>query len=327
MVYTDATYKPSPVIVLDMKLRNVLLGAAGTLGATVATNRYLRADPATFDPFLDGEQGTYRWRGFDIAYTEMGDPEHPDLLLFHGINAAASNHEFFRVASELSEEYHVIAPDLPGFGHSDRPPLLYSASLYETFVADAIEDLGENPVVVGSSLSGAYAALAAREVEVKRLVLVCPTTSTGSGQRGWLRGLIRSPVVGEGLFNLLVSKGSLQYFNADHGYYDPALLPEEVIDYEWETAHQPGARFAPASFAGGFLNPEEDLTAVLQSVDAPVTLVWGRNAETTPLETGRELAEDADTDLVVFDRAKLLPHAEHPAEFVEVVSWTVAPDQ
>ncbi|ERH10057.1 MAG: putative hydrolase or acyltransferases (alpha/beta hydrolase superfamily) [halophilic archaeon J07HX64] len=310
-----------------MKLRTALLGAAGTVGATVLANRSLRSRADEFEPFLDGEQGTYRWRGFDVGYTEMGDPEDPDVLLLHGISAAASSHEFHRIAGPLSDDYHVLAPDLPGFGHSDRPPLLYSASLYETFVADVIADLtDEQPLVVASSLTGAYTAIAAGEVGVGRLVLVCPSDSTGGEQRVWLRGLLRTPVLGETAFNLTVSKGALQYFNTDHSYYNPDALPDEVVEYEWQTAHQPGARFAPASFVAGFLDPEMAVEDALAELDAPVTLVWGRNSDLAPLAEGRAIAEVGDTDLVVFDRAKLLPHAEHPEPFLEVVRGEVAPE-
>lgn len=303
-----------------MKLRNVLAGTLGAVGIAALANRHLSSRARAFEPFLDGEQGTYRWRGFDIAYTELGDPEDDDVLLFHGTSAAASNHEYAHVAEQLSEDYHVIAPDLPGFGHSDRPPLLYSASLYTTFVADAIEDLTDQPpIVVASSLTGSYAALAAEKADIERLVLVCPTDTAIDGRRPSLRALLRSPIVGTGLFNLMVSKPAIRYFNSDHGYYDEGNLSAEVVDYEWLTAHQSGARFAPASFASGFLNPDTALEDALTAVDVPVVLVWGRNAETSPLEDGRELAEVADTGLVVFDRAKLLPHAEHPEEFVTVV--------
>jgi len=311
-----------------MKLRNVLGAAIGAVGTTAATNRLIRSRVGTFEPFLEGDQGTYRWRGFDVTYAELGDPADEDLLLFHGISAASSNHEFERIAGRLAESYHVIAPDLPGFGHSDRPPLLYSKSLYTTFVEDAIQDLSDGiPVVVASSLTGSYAAAAARETDVASLVLICPTDTTMGGGQVWLRALFRSPVVGEGLFNLLSSRASIRYFNADHGYYDVANLTDDVVDYEWTTAHQPGARFAPASFVSGFLDPEEDLEETLSGVDAPVTLVWGRDADITPLSRGREIAEAADTGLIVFDKAKLLPHVEHPEKFVDVVAEEVPVQQ
>jgi len=51
----------------------------------------------------------------------------------------------------------------------------------------------------------------------------------------------------------------------------------------------------------------------------PVTLVWGREAEINPLSEGRDLAEEADARLVVVDYARLLPHAEHPDEFLDAV--------
>ena len=310
-----------------MKLRNVLVAAAGTVGATTLANRLLASQAEEFEPLLPGDQGTYRWRGFDVAYTELGDPEDDDVLLFHGISAASSNHEFWAVAEALSEEYHVIAPDLPGFGHSDRPPLLYSGSLYTTFVRDAIEELGDEPVVVGSSLTGAYVAKATADVDVEEAILICPTETTMGERRVWLRALLRSPVVGQGLFNLMVSKRGIEYFQADHGYYDMEAYTAEMLDYEWLTAHQPGARFAPASFVSGFLDLDEDLGELLSAVEAPVTLVWGRNAETVPLSRGRSLAEEVDAGLIVFDRAKLLPHAEHPEQFVGVVTGEVAVDR
>jgi pimeloyl-ACP methyl ester carboxylesterase len=307
-----------------MKLRNILGVAAGTVGLTAAANRLLTARSEDFEPFLDGDHGTYRWRGFDIGYTETGDPEDQDVLLFHGINAAGSSHEFWRIFEALGEEYHVIAPDLPGFGHSDRPPLLYSASLYTTFVGDAIDDLtDEPPLVVASSLTGSYAALAARDHEVRELVLICPTDSSMGNRNVWLRSLLRAPLVGQGLYNLIASKFSIRYFHDDHGYYDMDNLTDDVVDYEWESSHQPGSRFAPASFVSGFLDPTDDLGDALAELDAPVTLVWGRDADITPLSDGHDLAERADARLVVFDDTLLLPHVEHPERFIELVSGKV----
>lgn len=311
-----------------MKLRNLLGVGAGTVGLTALANRLLTARSGDFEPYLDGDHGTYRWRGFDVSYTEAGDPEDQDLLLFHGINAAASSHEFWAVFDDLAAEYHVIAPDLPGFGHSDRPPLLYSASLYATFLTDAIEDLSdEPPVVVASSLAGSYAAMAARKSEVKELVLACPTDTSMGGGRTWLRALMRSPVLGQALYNLSVSKFSIRYFHDDHGYYDMNNLPDDIVDYEWQSAHQHGARFGPASFVSGFLDPDKDIGDALEAVDAPVTLVWGRDADITPLEDGRELAERVDARLVVFDNTLLLPHVEHPDDFLDVVRRKVEVEQ
>ncbi len=308
-----------------MKLRSVAAGAIGMAGATALTNRALRRRAREFNPFLVDTHAVYPWRGFDVAYAEAGDPSDRDLLLLHGINAAASNHEFWRIFDLLADEYHVVAPDLPGFGHSDRPALLYSASLYRTFVEDAITELTDgSPIVVGSSLTGAYVARAANSVKVDQLILVCPTDTTMGERSTPRRALLQSPLIGQGLFNLLVSKPALQRFHADHGYYDMANLTPAVLEYEWQSAHQPGARYAPASFVSGHLDPDGTLEPDLAAVECPVTLVWGRDADLPPLSVGRELAEQSNARLVVFDDARLLPHVEHPNSFRSVVRERIA---
>lgn len=302
-----------------MKLRRLAGGAAAALGLAAVANRTLAGRAGSLDPPLSGRQHTYRWRGIDVSYTEAGDPDDPDLLLIHGVNAAASSREFAEVFDSLSEEYHVVAPDLPGFGRSGRPPLLYSGSLYAEFVTEFARDTTEDAACLASSLSGAYAVEAASEVEFSRLLLICPTATTMPTQRPGLRSLLRAPVVGTALYNLITSKPSIRYFNADHGYYDVDNLSEETLEYEWRTAHQTGARYAPASFIGGFLDRPIDLGKELAELDVPTTLFWGREADITPLRQGRTLAETADVRLVVIDRARLLPHVEHPREFVGAV--------
>jgi len=302
-----------------MKLTRAAAAVAGGLGSAALANRLLAWKAGDLDPALEGHQETYRWRGFDVAYAEAGDPEDPDVLVLHGIHAAASNKEFDQIWSQLAQTHHVIAPDLPGFGRSDRPPLTYSAALYGAFVADFAEDATDDAACVASSLTGAYAALAQRQAApFSRLLLVCPTADTGP-RRTWLRSLFRSPLVGQTLFNALVSKRSLHWFDNRDAYSSEVSYTEHDVGYQWETAHQPGARFAPASFVSGYLDPDADLGAELAEVDVPVTLVWGREATVTPLDYGEKLAERADAKLVVFDDARLLPHAEHPGPFLDVL--------
>ena len=301
-----------------MKLGRTLGSIALGLGGIIAANRTLRQRPDDLEPPLSGEQQRFRWRGIDVAYTEAGDPDNRDLVLLHGINAAGSSGEFRAIFDDLAEAYHVIAPDAPGYGRSDRPPLKYSPALYEDFIADFLATFDE-PAVIASSLTGSYAAVAARETPVSSLLLVCPTTTGGpEPPKGWLFSALRSPVLGEALFNLVVSKPAIRYFNADHGYYSDAYPEREWETYEWQTTHQPNARFAPASFIAGYLNTDVDLGATLRSLDVPVTLVWGRESTVTPLSDGRDLAEAADATLVVFDDTMLLPHVEFAAQFVDV---------
>ncbi|KAB1192117.1 alpha/beta fold hydrolase [Haloferax sp. MBLA0076] len=308
-----------------MKFRRAIGLAAAGVGLAAAANAALSNRVGPLEPPLSGDQRTYRWRGMDVSYVEAGDADAPTLVLLHGINAAGSSGEFREVFDELAEDHHVVAPDLPGFGLSDRPELYYSPALYEDFVGDFLAEY-DDPAVVASSLTSAYTAAAASrdDVSVSRLVLVCPTARGGPEPKEWLRELVRAPVVGEALFNVVASRPSIQYFNDDHGYYDASNASDDWEDYEWRTAHQPGARFAPASFISGYLNSDIDLAAALSDLGVPTTLVWGRESDITPLKDGRELAEAADCTLVVFDDAMLLPHVEFPNAFVEAVRDALA---
>jgi len=55
----------------------------------------------------------------EIFYREAGDPLHPTVLLLHGF--PTSSHMFRDLITELADEYHLIAPDYPGYGFSSMP--------------------------------------------------------------------------------------------------------------------------------------------------------------------------------------------------------------
>jgi pimeloyl-ACP methyl ester carboxylesterase len=57
--------------------------------------------------------------GLKIFYREAGDASSPKLILLHGF--PASSHQYRNLIPALAKEFHVIAPDYPGFGNSDMP--------------------------------------------------------------------------------------------------------------------------------------------------------------------------------------------------------------
>jgi pimeloyl-ACP methyl ester carboxylesterase len=58
--------------------------------------------------------------GLNIFYRESGPADAPTVVLLHGF--PSSSHMFRELIPLLSDRYHVIAPDYPGFGYSDAPP-------------------------------------------------------------------------------------------------------------------------------------------------------------------------------------------------------------
>src|ERR1700752_915553 len=57
--------------------------------------------------------------GLSIFYREAGPRDAPTLLLLHGL--PSSSRMFEPLFARLSDRYHLVAPDYPGFGHSDWP--------------------------------------------------------------------------------------------------------------------------------------------------------------------------------------------------------------
>jgi len=57
--------------------------------------------------------------GSKIFYREAGPVDSPTILLLHGF--PTSSHMFRNLILALADHYHVVAPDLPGFGFSDAP--------------------------------------------------------------------------------------------------------------------------------------------------------------------------------------------------------------
>ncbi|WP_299590509.1 alpha/beta hydrolase [uncultured Tateyamaria sp.] len=55
----------------------------------------------------------------DIFYRETGDPANPTIVMLHGF--PSSSHQYRNLLRDLSADYHVIAPDYPGFGASEFP--------------------------------------------------------------------------------------------------------------------------------------------------------------------------------------------------------------
>jgi pimeloyl-ACP methyl ester carboxylesterase len=62
---------------------------------------------------------TVKVDGLSIFYREAGPKDAPTILLLHGL--PSSSRMFQSLLTRLSDSYHLIAPDYPGFGHSDWP--------------------------------------------------------------------------------------------------------------------------------------------------------------------------------------------------------------
>src|SRR5208283_2523108 len=85
-----------------------IFGSAGATSVVAASE----ASPMVF-------YRTVKVDGLSIFYREAGRPDAPTLLLLHGFPSSSRMYE--PLLDRLSAHYHLVAPDYPGFGHSDAP--------------------------------------------------------------------------------------------------------------------------------------------------------------------------------------------------------------
>jgi pimeloyl-ACP methyl ester carboxylesterase len=86
----------------------------------------------------DAKYRSIEVQGINIAYREAGDATKPAIVLLHGF--PTSSHMFRELIPQLADQYHVIAPDYPGFGDSDMPALDDFDYSFENY-ANVIDEL------------------------------------------------------------------------------------------------------------------------------------------------------------------------------------------
>jgi pimeloyl-ACP methyl ester carboxylesterase len=80
--------------------------------------------------------------GVEIFYREAGPIDAPTLVLLHGY--PTSSHMYRNLINDLSDKYHLVAPDYPGYGRSEQPPMAdfeYSFENYATIVEELLKHL------------------------------------------------------------------------------------------------------------------------------------------------------------------------------------------
>jgi pimeloyl-ACP methyl ester carboxylesterase len=180
----------------------------------------------------------------------------------------------------------VYALDLPGYGVSARSDRTYSPELFTEAVLALLQRLDEPADVVALSLSSEFAARAARRApdRVRSLTLISPTgfsSSTGSdggdtssGFGDTVHSVLAFPLWARPLFDLLTTRASIKYYLQKSFV---GAVPEDMIDYAYATAHQPGAEHAPLYFLSGKLFTPRVRTAIYDDVTQPTLVLYDQD--------------------------------------------------
>ncbi len=213
---------------------------------------------------------------------EAGRENADILLLVHGLGHEAST-IWEPFVPELAAHFHVIAPDLPGFGRSSRANKLYSPDNYAQFLYWLMGRFPGKPIyLVGHSLGGAISLnVAARYDErLARLILV---DSVGMLHRlavsqHFVRDLIRLdlPFFSTEVESRLGRIAGMILEKTSRVPLDPDLVLATAATREKFLGADPGQIAALALV-------QTDFTGMLSSVNVPVWLIWGDQDQIAPL--------------------------------------------
>lgn len=261
-----------------------------------------------------------RTGAFNTNVHDLGSsaPGQPPVLFVHGSGPGVSAWANWRLALPvIGQQRRVIAPDMVGFGYTDRPVGI--AYTMDTWVQQALDlmDALEVPQVdlVGNSFGGALSlALAIRAPQrVRRLVLMgsvgVPFAITPGLDAVW--GYQPS---------LAQMKGLLDIFA-----YSRALVTDELAQLRYEASIRPGFQ---ESFAAMFPAPRQRWVDSMVSSEADIralpheTLIMhGREDEVIPLQNSLTLSQwIPNSQLHVFGHCGHWTQIEHAARFARLVT-------
>uniref|UniRef100_A0A7N0ZZF0 AB hydrolase-1 domain-containing protein n=1 Tax=Kalanchoe fedtschenkoi TaxID=63787 RepID=A0A7N0ZZF0_KALFE len=293
----------------------------------------------------------YKGNAINIYYEEHAkDGAEPakNILMVPTISDVSTVEEWRLVAEDLVQReggvnWRATIVDWPGLGYSGRPKMEYDADVMERFLADFINapdspvNSRENDLVV---FGGGHAATIAVRAAGKGLVkpaaiaAVAPTWAgplpivfgRDSGMESryeFLRGTLRAPALGWMMYNVLVSnEKAIQSQYKSHVYADPSNVTPAIIESRYALTKQKGARYVPAAFLTGLLDPvktREEFLQLLAELEGKM-LVLVVSSKGSPRRSKAEMealrGAKGVTKFVEVVGA-LLPHEEYPTVVAE----------
>lgn len=250
---------------------------AGLIFVLIGSAALLYLSPATL---LAGLQMVERHRAglmlkqasvgdLNIHYYEGGPSNAETILMVHGF--AANKDNWLRFARYLSQDYRVIALDLPGFGASSKPTGSYDIGTQTERLASVIDTLGITQLhLIGNSMGGHISALyAARYPQKTRSLALLNNAGISSPQPSELRQRLQ-----RGEPNPLVVRSPEDFQRLlDFIFVQPPYLPQSLKGYFAEQAISNSAHYDQvfAHLTERYIALEPQLEKIL----APTLILWG----------------------------------------------------
>jgi pimeloyl-ACP methyl ester carboxylesterase len=262
------------------------------------------------------------------------------VVFIHGLGSAGYMEWRFNL-TPAAARHRVFAPDLPGYGRTEKPRVRYTISYFADFVERYMDDRGlRSAAIVGTSLGGRIALEIALERPrlARKLVLV---NALGLGRpkpqmAQMAYGLVTVPKVGEAVMRF--TRSALRWapprairrvagrFTGSTSDLEK-VMDDTYLDDLREMYAADGFHNAYLSTVRSLIHPralmggDHDVSARLAELKMPVQLIWGSADPLFPVEHAtRAHAAIGDCKLTVIEGAGHTPQAERPEEFNRVLA-------
>jgi pimeloyl-ACP methyl ester carboxylesterase len=258
------------------------------------------------------------------------------VVFIHGLGSSGYIEWRYNLET-VSTRHRVFAPDMPGFGRSEKPRVRYGIPYFARFIERYMQGRGlRSAAIVGTSLGGRIALELALERPglVRKLALI-NTLGLGRPNIQVTYGLVTIPRVGEALMkvtgnalrwapNRMIRRVAARFTGSSANLeltMDDAYLGNLREMYAAEgfnSAYLATVRslLSPRSIMGGHY----DLTKRLNELKIPVQLIWGADDPLFPVaHAARAHSLIKRSRLTVIESAGHTPQAERPEEFNRVL--------
>lgn len=273
-----------------------------------------RADDALFEIYASSLG--------DIAYSSTGHGR--PLLLIHSMMLGTSRREWDMVISSLSEQYHVYALDLPGFGNSFLPEKPWTAYQYAHIIHEFMEQIIRRPACILASNGGSDLALVTSMLypeKIRAMMLISPEGfERGFATNEDLKPLhsLLLPVSGTQQFLMETTKSKIKE-NLETAFFAKEKISDELIQKFFTSARESKNRqITYATLKTGFWRA--DTKGAFAALSMPFWIFWGEENKTNSLST-MEWAENTrpDGEYVIFEEVGNFPHLENSQNFLQIV--------
>ena len=243
-----------------------------------------------------------------IRYLDGGGSD-GNILLIHGLGGFAER--WSTVMPILSKKYRVIAPDLPGYGYSDKPSTDYTPEFFTKFIFDFLDILDiKKTMMVGTSLGGQLVAECAMSQSkmIEKIVLVCPA------------GVMKSSTPTLDAYSMAALYPTYDTVKTAYEMMTGSKnVTTESIDGFIKRMTQPNAKMAFMSTILALKN-SPSITDRLPNIRIPTMVIWGKNDTMIPVKYANDFVSSIkNCQLEIMENCGHTPHIEEPDRFSQIV--------